>query len=121
MIVYFLNKLFVLDVHESDKDSTKSSHMPHTQVPLLLTSYINTSVIVSEPNIDTCYQLQFIHYSDFVSISPVRMFCSRTTSRTPQDTWGSCVPRFPPECGSSQTFLTVDDLDVSEERWPGVF
>lgn len=33
-------KITVLDVQKSCKNSTKSSHLPHTQLPLMLTSYI---------------------------------------------------------------------------------
>ena len=39
----FLNKIFILEILHLQKhceDSTESSHMPHTKLPLLLTSYI---------------------------------------------------------------------------------
>lgn len=52
--------LEVLNLQKNFEDSTESSHIPHTQFPLLLISYISIFVIITE-QILTHYLLTKVH------------------------------------------------------------
>lgn len=89
-------------------------HVPPTQFPLLLTSYMDLFVTFNEPISAHYYYLQFIVYSDFLSFCLLSFLCPRSPSSIPHYIQLSCLLMLLQAVTLSQIFLILITLTFWE-------